>query len=103
MTEKPKPSSFNNSLFERMREMNRSWLESLREIHQIELIFESRLLAARSQAEAADICGEWMKQRLDAVAVEQRRFTAAWLEVVSDVMKSASPAANGLECSMEDP
>jgi hypothetical protein len=91
MTSKLVSHVFNNCLFERMRDMNRSRLERLREIRQFELEFESRLLAARNHSEATEICNEWMKQRLEAVAIEQRAFTTAWLSVVSDMLKAASP------------
>jgi hypothetical protein len=91
MTRKLELSTFNSNLFERMRYMNRSRLERLREIRQFESDFESRLLAARSHTEATDICREWRRQRLEAAAIEQRTFTSAWLDVVSDMLKSGSP------------
>ncbi|MES2292333.1 MAG: hypothetical protein V4527_03450 [Pseudomonadota bacterium] len=91
MTSKLVSQVFNNCLFERMRDMNRSRLERLREIRQFESVFESRLLAARTHSEATEICNEWMRQRMEAVAIEQRAFTTAWLNVVSDMLKAASP------------
>lgn len=91
MTSKLVSQVFNNCLFERMRDMNRSRLERLREIRQFESEFESRLLAARNHNEATEICNEWMRQRMEAVAIEQRAFATAWLNVVSDMLKAASP------------
>jgi len=46
MTKKTETTSF--ALFERMRDMDRSRLERLREIQQIELDFGTRLLTAKS-------------------------------------------------------
>jgi hypothetical protein len=47
MTEPAGFICFNNTLFERMRDMHRSWLERLREIGQIESEFGTRLLTAK--------------------------------------------------------
>jgi hypothetical protein len=83
-------TSFNNRLFERMRDMNRSWVERLREIHQIESDFGSKLLGAKSPTEATAICHDWMAKRLEVSAGEQRSFTTAWLGLISDVIRSTS-------------
>lgn len=82
--------SFNDRLFERMQEMNRLWIERLREIRQIESDFGNRLLKAESSSEAAIVCHEWMAKRLETVAYEQKAFTTAWLGLISDTMKSKS-------------
>jgi len=79
MTEPAGFIGFNNTLFERMRDMHRSWLERLREIGQIESEFGTRLLTAKSPSEATAICNEWMTRRLETVACEQQAFAAAWL------------------------
>jgi hypothetical protein len=92
MAMKTETTDFNNGLFERMRGMNRSWLESLREIRLIESDFGSRLLTAKSPSEATTVCNEWMAKRLETVAREHQAFTTAWLALVSDVMKSRSSA-----------
>jgi hypothetical protein len=86
-------TGFNASLFDRMRLMNRSWLERLRKIRQIESEFGARLLAANSPAEATSVCQEWMAKRLAAVAGEQQAFTTAWLGLVSETMESPPSAA----------
>jgi hypothetical protein len=80
-------SSFNAALFDRMRVMSRSWIERLREVHQIEQDFGARLLTAKSPAEATTICHQWMARRLEAVASEQRAFTSEWLGLVSDTIE----------------
>jgi hypothetical protein len=92
MTKLAEMTSLNGSLFERMRDVNRSWLESLREIRQIESDFGNRLLAAKSSSEATAICNKWMAKRLETVAREQRAFTTAWLELISHVTKVTGDA-----------
>jgi len=47
MTEPADFIGFNNNLFQRLRDMHRSWLERLREIRQIESEFGTRLLTAK--------------------------------------------------------
>jgi hypothetical protein len=69
-----------------MRVMSRSWIERLRDVHQIEQDFGARLLAAKSPAEATSICHQWMAKRLEAVASEQKAFTSEWLGLVSDTI-----------------
>jgi hypothetical protein len=83
-------------LFDRMRDMNRNWLERLREIRQIEAEFGSRLLVAKTPSEAATICNEWMAKRLETVANEQKAFTTEWLDLFSDMAAStaSNPVAN---------
>jgi hypothetical protein len=87
MTEPAGFIGFNNTLFERMRDMHRSWLERLREIGQIESEFGTRLLTAKSPSEATAICNEWMTRRVETVACEQQAFAAAWLGLISDATK----------------
>ena len=91
MTEPADFIAFNNNLFDRMRDMHRSWLERLREIRQIETEFGTRLLIAKSPSEATAICNEWMTKRLEIVVSEQQTFAAAWLGLISDATK-ATPA-----------
>jgi hypothetical protein len=87
MTEPADFIGFNNHLFERMREMHRSWLERLREIRQLESDFGTRLLTAKTPSEATAICNEWMIKRLETVASEQQIFAAAWLGLISDATR----------------
>jgi hypothetical protein len=89
-------NGFNSRLFERMRAINRTWLEQLRDIRRIESDFWAQLLAASSPAEATSICHEWMAKRLETVASEQQTFTAAWLALVSDTMIAADLLHTGL-------
>jgi len=91
MTEPADFIGFNNNLFQRMRDMHRSWLERLREIRQIESEFGTRLLIAKSPSETTAICNEWMTKRVEIVVNEQQTFAAAWLGLISDATK-ATPA-----------
>ena len=80
-------TGFNDRLFERMQDMNRLWIERLREIRQIESDFGTRLMKAESSSEATTICHEWMAKRLETVAYEQKAFTTAWLALIADTAK----------------
>jgi hypothetical protein len=91
MTTQTETKYFNGKLFDRMQDMNRTWLERLREIRQIEAEYGSKLLAAKTPSDAASICNEWMAKRLETVANEQKAFTTAWLDLFSDMAISATP------------
>jgi len=91
MTEPADLMGFNNKLFERMRDMHRSWLERLRNIRQIESEFGTRLLTATSPSEATAICNSWVTPRLEIVARAQQAFAAAWLGLIGDATR-ATPA-----------
>jgi hypothetical protein len=82
----------NAELHERMQDMHRSWIERLREIRQIESDFGNRLLTAKNPSEAILVCTEWMARRLETVASEQQTFATAWLDLISNAVKSARPA-----------
>src|SRR5882757_8197711 len=96
MTKNAEPTDsvgFNGDLFEQMRDMNRSWLERLREVRQLESEFGSRLLVGKNPAEAAAIRNNWIAKRLQSLAAEQQIFTTAWLGLVSHVVRSTSAMA----------
>ncbi len=86
--------NFNNGLFERMRDMNRSRLEKLRDIHRVDADFSSKLLFAKNPSEATALCGQWMANRLEAVTREQQSFATAWLGLISDAVNNAAPAGS---------
>src|ERR1700677_2796006 len=91
MTTQTETTYFNGKLFDRMQDMNRTWLERLRELRQIEAEYGSKLLSAKTPSEAASICNEWMAKRLETVANEQKAFTTAWLDLFSHMAISATP------------
>jgi hypothetical protein len=92
MSEPPETTYSNAELFKRMQDMHRSWIERLREIRQIESDFGNRLLNAKNPMEATIVCTEWMARRLETVASEQQTFATAWLDLISNAVKSARPA-----------
>ena len=92
MSQTPETTYSTVELFERMQDMHRSWIERLREIRQIESDFGNRLLTAKDPSEAIMVCTEWMARRLETVASEQQTFTTAWLDLISNAVKSARPA-----------
>jgi hypothetical protein len=89
---KAEETHISDNLFGRMQDMNRAWLQKLRELRQAEAEFAVRLLAAKTPSEAAIICHEWIAMRLENVTGEQQAFTTNWLEFIADTMKSASNA-----------
>ncbi|WMT73896.1 hypothetical protein [Bradyrhizobium sp. Ash2021] len=96
MPQNVETTCLNATLFERMRDMHRSWLEGLQDIRQIESDFGSRLLNAKNPSEATTVCKEWMAKRLEIVAGEQQKFTTAWVGLISKVATSA-PAVSTTE------
>jgi hypothetical protein len=103
MNAKPETSysmPFNKSLFERMQTMNRSRLDRLREIHRVEAEFGGQLLSARSPSEATTICGRWMATRLQTAADEHHAFAAAWLDLISDLVKNPTDIDDLAETDM---
>jgi len=92
MTTQTETTYFNARLFDRMQDMNRTWLERLREIRQIEAEYGGKLLVAKTPTEAAGVCNEWMAKRLETVANEQKAFTTAWLDLFADLATSTVPS-----------
>jgi hypothetical protein len=93
MTDKTETRTINGDLFQRVQDMQRSWLDRLRELQQIESDYGTKLLHAKSPAEATAICGEWTARRLETIAANHQSLTAAWLELASDVVHSTSAMA----------
>jgi hypothetical protein len=102
MSERPETTYANAELLERMRGMHRSWIERLREIRQIESDFGNRLLNAKTPSEAIMVCTEWMARRLETVAGEQQAFATAWLDLISNAVKSAPQAPAKSPTSSQD-
>ena len=93
MTNDKETSDLNNDLFTRIQDMNRAWLERLRDIRETDSEFGSRLLGVKSPLEAMAICNEWMAARLKTVGTEHKAFTTAWLDLISATMRSASASS----------
>jgi hypothetical protein len=83
MSQTPETKHSNAELFERMQDMNRSWIERLREIRQIETDFGNRLLNARNPTEVTMVCAEWMARRFETVTSETAdiRNRLAWFDL----------------------
>jgi hypothetical protein len=84
---------FKTRLFERMRGMHRAWIEKAREIRDLELNYGSRLMTAKSPAQAASLCNEWMAKRMAIVAHEQEMFANSWLWLLADMANPPTPIA----------
>jgi hypothetical protein len=84
---------FKTRLFERMRGMHRAWIEKAREIRDLELDYGSRLMTAKSPAQAASLCNEWMAKRMAIVAHEQEIFANSWLWLLADMANPPTPIA----------
>lgn len=89
MSNPDEQKEFSSTLFAKMQDVNRSWLERLRAIRDLETEYGTRLMSAKSPSEATTICNEWMAKRLEAVGNEHNAFTVAWLDLVSNTIKSA--------------
>jgi len=81
---------FKTRLFERMRGMHRAWIERTQEIRDLELDYGSKLMAAKSPAQAASLCNEWMARRMAIVAHEQEMFANSWLWLLADMIEAPS-------------
>jgi hypothetical protein len=85
MAKSAEKSSFNANLFERVRGMHLAWVERLEETRRIELDFGRRLLTAKSSAEAASVCSEWMANHVETT------FATAWLALIFGVRTTEPP------------
>jgi hypothetical protein len=79
------------SVFDRVQEINRSVLDRVREMRQVEQDYGAKLVTSKSPAEAMGVCNEWMAKRLEMLATEQQHFARSWLDLVSHLSKSAMP------------
>ncbi len=77
-------------LFERVEQINRAWLESMREMRRTEAEFSVRLFACGSPDDALVLCNQWMARRLEILATEQQTFATSWTEIVSLLSKATS-------------
>lgn len=94
--------NFTGALFTKMQDMNRSWLERLRAIRDLESQYGTKLMTAKSPSEATAVCNEWMAKRLEAVGEEHKAFTVAWLDLVSNTIKSALPGGSAKRTPEKD-
>ena len=80
-------------LFERVEQINRAWLESMRDMRRAEAEFSVRLFACHSASDALVLCHQWMAKRLEILASEQQLFARAWGELVTLLDKGQAVTA----------
>lgn len=80
------------TLFERVEQINRAWLESMREMRRAEAEFSVRLFACRGPDDALILCNQWMAKRLEILASEQQLFAKSWGELVA-LFSESTPGA----------
>jgi hypothetical protein len=78
-------------LFERVEQINRVWLESMREMRRTEAEFSVRLFACGSPDDALVLCNRWMAKRLEILAAEQQFFAKSWADVVTLLSTAVLP------------
>ena len=76
-------------LFDRIEEVNRSWLDRMRELRTVEADFSAKLFASGSPQEAMAICNQWMAKRLEILGTEQQVLAKTWVEIIGLVSESA--------------
>jgi len=79
-------------LFERVEQINRAWLDSMREMRRTEAEFSVRLFSCGSPADALVLCNRWMAKRLEILGAEQQMFAKSWAELVALLEKSTAPS-----------
>ena len=79
-------------LFERVEQINRAWLESMREMRRTEAEFSVRLFSCGTPADALVLCNRWMAKRLEILGAEQQMFAKSWAELVALLEKSTAPS-----------
>jgi hypothetical protein len=70
-------------LFDRIGDINRSWLDRMREMRGLEAEFSAKLFASKGPEEAMAVCNQWMAKRLEILGTEQQMFAKSWVDIVS--------------------
>jgi hypothetical protein len=69
-------------LFDRIEDINRSWLDRMRELRGVEAEFSAKLFASKGPEEAMAVCNQWMAKRLEILGAEQQMFAKSWVDIV---------------------
>jgi hypothetical protein len=77
-------------LFDRVEQINRAWLDSMREMRKAEAEFSIRLFACRGPDDAMVLCNQWMAKRLEILGAEQQLFAKLWTDLVSLLGQTSS-------------
>lgn len=70
-------------LFEKVEQINRAWLESMREMRRAEAEFSVRLFSCNTRDGAEALCDQWLAKRREIIAAEQTLFEAAWQDLLA--------------------
>ncbi|MGB8365212.1 MAG: hypothetical protein WCE20_11890 [Rhizomicrobium sp.] len=79
-------------LFDRIEDINRAWLDRMREMRGVEAEFSAKLFASKGPEDAMAVCNQWMAKRLEILGAEQQMFAKSWVDMVgllSDTTKAA--------------
>lgn len=79
-------------VFDRVEEINASWLGRMRELRGIEADFSAKLFASSGPEEAMSICNQWMAKRLELIGKEQQALAKSWVEILGLLGDSAKTA-----------
>jgi hypothetical protein len=79
-------------VFDRVEEINASWLDRMRELRGIEADFGAKLIASSGPEEAMSICNQWMTKRLELIGKEQQALAKSWVEILGLLSDSAKTA-----------
>jgi hypothetical protein len=74
-------------LYDRIEQINRSWLDSMQQMRRAEAEFSVRLFTCRNPDDALVLCNQWMAKRLEILATEQQLFARCWSELVVSLGK----------------
>jgi hypothetical protein len=70
-------------LFNRVEQINRAWLDSMRQMRRAEAEFSIKLFTCKGADEAMVLCHQWMAKRLEILGAEQQLFAKSWTDLVS--------------------
>ena len=70
-------------LFQRVEQINRAWLESMREMRRAEAEFSVRLFSCNTKDSALALCDQWLAKRREIIANEQLVFDESWRQLLS--------------------
>jgi hypothetical protein len=79
-------------MFDRVEEINASWLERMGKLRGVEADFSAKFLASSGPEEAMSICNHWMAKRLELIGKEQQALAKSWVEILGLLGDSAKSA-----------
>lgn len=79
-------------VFDRVEEINASWLERMRELRGIEADFGTKLFASSGPEEAMAIWNQWMAKRLELIGKEHQALAKSWVDILGLLGDTAKTA-----------